>query len=81
MRKQRELANKRLKLHDQQYAIGDLVWLWDSERMKQLDRKFSPFWNGPWRIESQHSRSLWEVRSLDTRRWKLVHSDFLQLYI
>ena len=46
----RRLANSRLKLVATHYQVGDLVWVWDSERAKQLDRKFDPFWTGPWAI-------------------------------
>ena len=80
MQQARQQANNRLHLHKHQYSIGVQVWLWNLERMKQLNRKFDPFWTGPWRICSRNSRSLWTVEHESTRRCRVAHSDHLQPY-
>ena len=77
MEKARNLANARLHLRCHTYAVGDRVWLWDSERPKQHHRKFAPFWLGPWTIVEPVSRSVWRIQS-SNGYIRMVHSDMLQ---
>lgn len=79
----RAKANQRImaRLTPQTYAVGNKVWLWDYQRAKRLDDKFSPFWTGPWELVERVTQSLWKARSPSGHRVAMVHSDFLQPYV
>ena len=75
----REQANKRLKprLVKREYKSGQRLLVWDYERMKQLDDKFKPSWQGPWRLDVPLTRTIW--RAIDLRgRDSIVHTDALR---
>ena len=77
----RQNYNRRLKGRkgNWQYFRGQKVWVYDHIRSQRLDRKFEPFWTGPWVLDKKISRVLWEVSSEKGER-KLVHSDDLQMF-
>ena len=76
MDKIRQLANDHLHLRSRACAVGDHVWLWDSERLKQYHKKFAPFWLERWKIVEQVSHSVRRIQS-SKRYTRLVHSDML----
>ena len=75
-----EEANRRLHLYKRHNYIDQNVWIWHSERMKQLNYKFAPFWTGPWTLVRRLSHVLWEAEHHSTHRRRIVHSDHLQPY-
>ena len=79
MQKTRQEANQRYwqRITKRNYQLGQQVLIYDHERKKQLDDKFSPFWKGPWTLLRQKTKTIWLARDLRGKE-RMVHTDSLR---
>ena len=63
------------------YPVGTKVWVFDHETFEALDKKFEPFWRGPYEVTKHVSTHVREVFSSDQGKTIRMHIDSLQPFI
>ena len=61
------------------FQPGEAVWLYDHVRAAKLDKKFEPYWSGPYIVLEDPSRHLRLLKN-ERGREQLAHVDSLQPY-
>ena len=77
----RKMMTEQQKKEGSLHHVGTKVWVFDHETFEALDKKFAPFWRGPFEVTKHVSTHICEVFSSDQGKTIQMHIDSLQPFI
>ena len=76
----RQKRHYNLKFHQNQYKIGDPVWLYVYPHMKGVTTKLTRNWDGPYFIITAYSDVVYKIQKGPNTKFHIVHHDRLKPY-
>lgn len=79
--RERQKRNYDLRINENKYEIGSLVWIYDPTSKKGLSKKLQNPWVGPYQVVETISDLIYKVQQSAHSKPKVIHHDRLKPYL